>query len=364
MIQPSALPAASAIMPGATMPIAAGEAGEGGEISAGFAALLGVQLEATASKEEQTGPIVGPPVAVPAEVAREGGALPDALLPIAAIKEEELPELAEGNEMEPAATAFPVLQIALTADTLAPVQQSGLSPAPKARSAPPTMMPAAAALPVPTPPRSEAKTASESPAAAPPPQLAISVPEEKSRPAPTEPIRTFTTPLQSEVSTTPAATFQPVVTATQASVPAAVQPQARHDFATLVDRLVEARDTALTVQTPQSVAAAVTHSDFGEVSIRFEHRGDALSVSLANADPDFTRAVQAAAPAAQANTTGDNTGQPHHRYEASGQQLTPGSGNSQQSQPQQRQGSASARTPTQQEPDGEQKQPANGSIFA
>ncbi|MET0587036.1 MAG: hypothetical protein ABWZ75_00810 [Novosphingobium sp.] len=363
MIQPSALPAAPAITPVATMQMAAGETGEADDVAAGFAAMLGVRLEATASKEEPAAPIVGLPVAAPAVIVPEGKALPHSLLPVAAIKEEDLPKLVESDEIQRATTALPVLQIMPTADTPAPAQQAGSPPTQEARPAPSTMMPAAAALPVPSPPRSETATVSQTPVAAPLPQLAISVPEEKSRPAAADPIRTLTAAQQAEVSAAPAATFQPVVTAPQVSAPAAAQRQAQHDFATLVDRLVEARDTALTVQTPQSVAAAVTHSDFGEVSIRFEHRGDALSVSLASADPDFTRAVQAAAPAAQANTAGDDHVQQHQRHEGGGQQLTPGSGNSQQSQPQQRQGSASARTPIQQEPDGEQKQP-NGSIFA
>ncbi|MFA7585713.1 MAG: hypothetical protein WCY11_05880 [Novosphingobium sp.] len=70
-----------------------------------------------------------------------------------------------------------------------------------------------------------------------------------------------------------------------------------HDFTTLVDRLVEARDTALAAQAPQTVHAAIRHAEFGTVSLRFETSGEGLAVAMSSADPDFSRSVQAAASA-------------------------------------------------------------------
>jgi hypothetical protein len=366
MIQPSALPAAPALTPVATAPVATGEAGEIGQIDAGFAALLGLQLEATAGEEKQVAPLAAllTPQAAPAKVSADGKTLPEALPPIPAVENEEKPaqETADDSVIEAVLAALPLLQSAIPAVAPAPLQQR--STPPSAAPAPLTIKAAVTSepsLPAPASPRAEGKAEPVAPTAAPLPQLTLTVPEETSRPAKAEPVRTIAAAPQAEVSATPAATFQPVVTAPQSmSAPAAAQPHARHDFAALVDRLVEARDTALTVQTPQSVAAAIRHSDFGDVSIRFEHRGDALAVSLSNADPDFTRAVQAATPAAQTNTAGDNSAQPQ-RHEGSGQQSATGSGTSQQSQP--RQGSASNRSPIQQERDSEQ-QPTSGGIFA
>ncbi len=72
--------------------------------------------------------------------------------------------------------------------------------------------------------------------------------------------------------------------------PQAVRP---HDFAALVDRLVEARDSGRAA----SGNLSVMHSDFGTVTMRFSHDGGNLQVSLANADPEFARSVSAALPA-------------------------------------------------------------------
>ncbi len=66
-----------------------------------------------------------------------------------------------------------------------------------------------------------------------------------------------------------------------------------HDFASLVDRLVEARDSGRAA----SGHLSVMHSDFGAVTMRFSHDGANLHVSLANADPEFARSVSAALPA-------------------------------------------------------------------
>ena len=100
----------------------------------------------------------------------------------------------------------------------------------------------------------------------------------------------------------------------------AVQPQG-HDFATLVDRLVDARDAAM----PQAVKAAIQHADFGQVSLNFQTDDNRLTVSMSSADPGFAPAVQAAA-AMQANTStdsGTNSQRQDQRQDNAGQQQQP-----------------------------------------
>lgn len=87
------------------------------------------------------------------------------------------------------------------------------------------------------------------------------------------------------------------------AAPAALAQQG-HDFAALVDRLVEARDAA----SPQTVSAAIRHAEFGQVSLRFDQGDNGLSVAMTSADPDFARAVQAAAPAGQTATSDNDNG--------------------------------------------------------
>ncbi len=78
-----------------------------------------------------------------------------------------------------------------------------------------------------------------------------------------------------------------------ASAASALAPARPLDFAGLVDRLVQARDAAA----PQSVSLALTHAEFGKISLRFEHDATGLSVGMTSPDPDFARAVSAAIPA-------------------------------------------------------------------
>jgi hypothetical protein len=124
----------------------------------------------------------------------------------------------------------------------------------------------------------------------------------------------------------PTLSIQDVQPVPQTSDPATAAPaitanhQTGHDFATLVDRLVEAREAAL----PQAVHAAVSHSEFGQVSLRFDQDASGLSVSMSSADPDFARAVQATASSAGSQTASDN-GQSAPRQDASTQQQTAGS---------------------------------------
>lgn len=77
-----------------------------------------------------------------------------------------------------------------------------------------------------------------------------------------------------------------------------------HSFAAVVDRLMAARDAVQGDGAAQPVAVNLRHAEFGTVSVRFEQRADGLSVALASPDPDFARAVQAAAPASGGSDAG------------------------------------------------------------
>jgi hypothetical protein len=113
---------------------------------------------------------------------------------------------------------------------------------------------------------------------------------------------------------------------TQTVAPVAVAPATgtthlpSHDFTALVDRLVEAREAA----SPQTVHAAISHSEFGQVSLRFDQDSSGLSVSMTSADPEFARAVQASAASAGSQTASDNGSAPrqdapgHHQQQAAG----------------------------------------------
>lgn len=124
---------------------------------------------------------------------------------------------------------------------------------------------------------------------------------------------------------------QPATASTNAPVTtsaAALQPQG-HDFATLVDRLVEARDAAM----PQAVKAAIHHADFGQVSLNFRTDDNRLTVSMASADPGFAPAVQAAA-AMQANTSTDSGTNSQRQDGASQQHANASTSGNGQPQPQ------------------------------
>lgn len=104
------------------------------------------------------------------------------------------------------------------------------------------------------------------------------------------------------------------------------------DFATLIDRLVEARDAAM----PQAVRAAIAHAEFGQVSLRFHQQDGDIAVSMTSADPGFAPAVQAAVAASQpasgsANDTGRNDGSRDPRQEAASSQQQAAQANAGQS---------------------------------
>jgi hypothetical protein len=163
-----------------------------------------------------------------------------------------------------------------------------------------------------------------------------------------------------------------VASTAPAAVPSASSPatgpEAPRDFAQWIDRLTEAREAFRSAQAPQSVVAAIAHAEFGQVQLRFEQDGGALSVSLASPDPEFARAVQAAAPAGQQSMSQDNAATPQ-RNDPAGQQ---GSGTASGQPQSQQRGQAQAQQSTeprdrpapQSQPHGESKPARRNGIFA
>ena len=83
-------------------------------------------------------------------------------------------------------------------------------------------------------------------------------------------------------------------------VPTASAPTSRADridFTALVDTIVRAREHAAPQTMAAPVSVSLAHADFGPVALRFRHEGDALTVTMASADPAFAPAVSAAAAA-------------------------------------------------------------------
>ncbi len=74
--------------------------------------------------------------------------------------------------------------------------------------------------------------------------------------------------------------------------PAPATVEAPADFAQIVDRLVAARDAVA----PAEVRVTLDHAQFGKVSVGFTPDASGMNVTLAAADPEFARAVEAAAP--------------------------------------------------------------------
>lgn len=78
-------------------------------------------------------------------------------------------------------------------------------------------------------------------------------------------------------------------------------PDGPQDFATLVQRIAEAREAV----NAQSIRTSLSHSEFGHVSLHFRPGDAGMNVTLASADPDFARSVQAAAAAASMQGGGE-----------------------------------------------------------
>ena len=93
--------------------------------------------------------------------------------------------------------------------------------------------------------------------------------------------------------------------ATASPTPAATPTMARHDFAAMVDRLIDARDLA----GAQPATMTLRHDEFGAVSLRFRSADDGLTVTMASPDPDFARTVNAAVAPGATSIPGDMTRQ-------------------------------------------------------
>lgn len=219
-----------------------------------------------------------------------------------------LPTIAAANPAETTATTTP---IAVLPAQPAPVNESGrfrVAQAPAKAAKASTTEPAS--LEPTAPPPAAAK-----PAAAVAAQSATQTAEQPAEPARAAFVRAAISGDERERRAAPA--FQPVSTladlsqaqaqpqgaAGVAPVQAAATPtQPGHDFVKLVDRLIEARDSAA----PQSVvSAAIKHAEFGQVSLHFQQDASGLTVSMASPDPDFQPAVQAAMPADRGGMASD-----------------------------------------------------------
>lgn len=121
-------------------------------------------------------------------------------------------------------------------------------------------------------------------------------------------------PLSGEGAASPPTTPQP---GEPVSTAPAMAPVRSLDFAALVDRLVMARDAAA----PQTVSLALTHAEFGKISLRFEQDDTGLNVGMTSPDPDFARAVSAAMPPERAGLAEQHQGGQSSRHDASGSDL-------------------------------------------
>ncbi|MCX7284075.1 MAG: hypothetical protein NTX28_08510 [Novosphingobium sp.] len=96
----------------------------------------------------------------------------------------------------------------------------------------------------------------------------------------------------------------------------------RIDFATLVDTLNRAREDA----SPRTLNVAVTNTDFGRVSMRFDSSDAGLSVAMSAADPGFARAITASSESAATSpdTRGQNAQNGQNPADASAARQQPG----------------------------------------
>lgn len=214
-----------------------------------------------------------------------------------------LPTIAAANPTETAAAATPIAVL--------PAQPAPVSESTRFRVA---QAPAKAAKAAATEPASLEPTASQPTGAKPAAAVAAQPAEQPAEPARAAFVRAAISGDERERRAAPA--FQPVSTladlsqaqaqpqgaAGVAPVQAATPAQPGHDFVKLVDRLIDARDSAA----PQSVvSAAIKHAEFGQVSLHFQQDASGLTVSMASADPDFQPAVQAAMPADRGGMASD-----------------------------------------------------------
>lgn len=179
--------------------------------------------------------------------------------------------------------------------------EAALRAMPQAVEAKPTVQPAPAALTLSQDGAAGDKTSNSKPT----PQAAVAT-TEVAGDAPAAPafapLGIIETPVATTTIATPASLR--IDTAVATSAAAASTSPAPHDFTTLVDRLVEAREAAQ----PNVIRTALAHAEFGTVSLQFRQDLTHMNVTVAGADPGLATAVQAAAAASLAAGAGNDDG--------------------------------------------------------
>ncbi|WP_260925065.1 hypothetical protein [Novosphingobium sp. 9] len=196
-----------------------------------------------------------------------------------------LPPSAQPVAMEQGRTAD-MPEVRLTAPVVAP------GPAPMTAT---SEMLKAGARPLPEVTTAAVPQAPEAPVDAPiaqTPSAPMSVSSTATQDVPSAPSRPHDPePATDPVTTAPLASAPaPTLAPTTAPTTIAPSPEAPQDFATLVQRLNEAREAV----TPQVVQTALVHAEFGRVNLALRHEDGGLSVTMASLDPTFAPAVQAA----------------------------------------------------------------------
>ncbi|MCK9542293.1 MAG: hypothetical protein M0R03_09730 [Novosphingobium sp.] len=305
----------------------------------GFMVLLALELAAFAPVGPEAAGEAG--AALPIVDGNPGGKdLPVALPPIAGPASDEMMVAADGEAEQPLDAVPPVPPAAFP---LAPVMQNepdavletvarGRRPLPQltnpqltnpprtelapAGPVPPAQTPAATPRPempairlVDAPPAAERPVSSAGKTLAPP--VAVDAPV----PSPS---------LGADLAVqAPAVACQPQAAASP--LPSAA-PMPR-DIATLIDRLVEARDGAASQAGGATVAATLAHAQFGRVAMQLRPDDGGLTVAMTSGDPGFAPAAQAAvAASAQSAPAEDGRGsqpRPDQQQSPAGQQ--PGS---------------------------------------
>lgn len=274
-----------------------------------FAALLAQTAENLAAAPA---PIKDPTAAV-AETAADGEALPESGKDLPD-RPELVPQLAPASDPLLAGLALVALPI-VAASQIAPLppeartDPAAISPSPpRSIMAPPSPRPAPA-RPQAEPPSSGQSAPAMAIPAAPTPEFSLpatALPTGQPMrvaatlrllpdPEPDKVAAEVEAPAPIAQSTAPTPSFAVVtapvmVSGHPASAAAPAAAQAPQDFTQLIDRLAAARESAQ----PQAATVALAHAEFGPVELRFRHESGSLSVALASADPDFSRAVQAA----------------------------------------------------------------------
>ncbi len=191
--------------------------------------------------------------------------------------------------------------------------EAALRAMPQAVEAKPTVQPAPAAMTL----AQEDAAGDKAPNSTPTPQTAVAATKTASD-APAAPafasLSTIETPVATTTVATPASLrIDSAVVTSAASTPAA---QAPHDFTSLVDRLVEAREAAQ----PNVIRTSLAHAEFGTVSLQFRQDLTHMNVTVAGADPGLATAVQAAAAASLAAGAGNDDGAAPRQDNAQSQQ--------------------------------------------